>query len=92
MVRGARPTTATLFAITTNSDGEGVLTFAASPDFETPLQTREPTTTSTDVTVKVTWTAGSLSDTRAVAVTVTNVNEAPEITTTGTTYTAPNVR
>ena len=42
-----------------------------------------------EATVKVTD-GGNLSDTRDVAVTVTNVNEAPEITTTGTTYTAPS--
>ena len=76
-----------LFAITTNSDGEGVLTFAASPDFEDKQDAG--TNNVYDVMVKVAD-GGSLSDTRAVAVTVTNVNEAPEITTTGTTYTAPS--
>ena len=76
-----------LFAITTNSDGEGVLTFAASPDFEDKQDAG--TNNVYDVTVKVAD-GGSLSDTRAVAVTVTNVNEAPEITTIGTTYTAPS--
>ena len=76
-----------LFAITTNSDGEGVLTFAASPDFEDKQDAGANNVY--DATVKVTD-GGNLSDTRDVAVTVTNVNEAPEITTTGTTYTAPS--
>ena len=63
-----------LFAITTNSDGEGVLTFAASPNFEDKQDAGANNVY--DATVKVTD-GGNLSDTRAVAVTVTNVNEAP---------------
>ena len=67
-----------LFAITTNSDGEGVLTFAASPNFEDKQDADANNVYG--VTVKVAD-GGSLSDTRAVAVTVTNVNEAPEFDT-----------
>ena len=76
-----------LFTITTNSDGEGVLTFKASPDFEDPKDAGGDN--GYELTVKVAD-GGNLSDTRDVVVTVTNVNEAPEITTTGTTYTAPS--
>ena len=63
-----------LFTITTNSDGEGVLTFVASPDFEDKQDAGANNVY--NATVKVAD-AGGLSDTRAVAVTVTNVNEAP---------------
>ena len=78
-----------LFAITTNSDGEGVLTFAASPDFEDKQDAGANNVY--DATVKVTD-GGNLSDTRDVAVTVTNVNEAPEITTTRDDLHRPLVR
>ena len=57
----------------------GVLTFVAAPNFEAP----------TDVgannvyDVKVQVSDGTLTDTQAIAVTVTNVNEAPTITSNG---------
>ena len=53
-----------------------------APDFEIPADA--DTMNDYDVTVKVAD-AGGLSDTHTVSVTVTNVNEAPEITTTETT-------
>ena len=48
----------------------GVLTFASAPDFET----------TSSVTATVTVSDGSLTDTQEVTVTVTDVNEAPSIT------------
>ena len=60
----------------------GVLSFTTAPDFEIPADA--DTMNDYDVTVKVAD-AGGLSDTHTVSVTVTNVNEAPEITTTETT-------
>ena len=59
-------------------DADGVLSFATAPDFET--------TTSVTATVTVTDAAG-LTDTQEVTVTVTNVNEAPTITSTTTAFT-----
>ena len=56
----------------------GVLSFVSAPDFET--------TTSVTATVTVTDAAG-LFDTQEVTVTVTNVNEAPTITSTTTAFT-----
>ncbi|MDE2934771.1 MAG: cadherin domain-containing protein [Chloroflexota bacterium] len=67
-----------------NSDGD--LTFKTSPDFETP--TDNGTDNVYNVTVKVTDNGSpAMSDTHQLAVTVTNVNEAPEITSTGTSHT-----
>ena len=57
----------------------GVLTFTSAPDFETPDQAGS-TDNEYGVTVKVTD-AGDLSDTHTIIVTVTNINEAPVITT-----------
>ena len=55
------------------------LSFKDEPDFETPSQSGD-TDNEYVVTVKVTD-SGGLSDTLTFTVTVTNVNEAPEITT-----------
>ena len=55
------------------------LSFKVQPDFETPSQSGE-TDNEYVVTVKLTD-GGGLSDTLTFTVTVTNVNEAPEITT-----------
>ena len=55
------------------------LSFKVQPDFETPSQSGE---TDNEYVVKVKLTdSGGLSDTLTFTVTVTNVNEAPEITT-----------
>ena len=63
----------------TINPSSGVLTFTNAPDFETPNQTGS-TANEYKVTVKVAD-AGGMSDTHTIAVTVTNINEAPEITT-----------
>ena len=55
------------------------LSFRVQPDFETPGQSGE-TDNEYVVTVKLTD-SGGLSDMLKFTVTVTNVNEAPEITT-----------
>ena len=65
----------------TINPSSGVLTFTDAPDFETPNQTGS-TANEYRVTVKVTD-AGGMSDTHTITVTVTNINEAPEITTVG---------
>ncbi|AMV27035.1 Cadherin domain protein [Gemmata sp. SH-PL17] len=57
----------------------GVLTFVAAPDFETP--TDAGANNVYDVIVRVS--DGTLTDVQAIAVTVTNVNEAPVITSNG---------
>src|SRR5262249_61908687 len=57
-------------------DASGNLTFKSAPNFENPTDAGGDNTY--DVTVKVS--DGSLSDTQAIAVTVTNVNEPPTIT------------
>ena len=69
----------------TINPSSGVLTFTNAPDFETPNQTGS-TANEYKVTVKVAD-AGGMSDTHTIAVTVTNINEAPEITTTDDDYT-----
>ena len=69
----------------TINPSSGVLTFTNAPDFETPDQTGS-TANEYKVTVKVTD-AGGMSDTHTITVTVTNINEAPEITTAGFDYT-----
>jgi hypothetical protein len=55
------------------NDSTGIVTFQTAPDFETP------TDNGTDNTYNITVTAsdGSLSDSQAVTITVTDVNEAP---------------
>ncbi len=58
----------------------GVLTFKAGPDFETKADTGANNVY--DVTVRVTDNFG-LTDTQAVAVTVTNIEEGPSITSNG---------
>ena len=62
------------FAINSSS---GVLTFVAAPDFEAP--TDAGANNVYDVTVRVS--DGALTDTQAIAVTVTDVNEVPGTTT-----------
>ena len=69
----------------TINPSSGVLRFTNAPDFETPNQTGS-TANEYKVTVKVAD-AGGMSDTHTIAVTVTNINEAPEITTDGEDYT-----
>ena len=61
----------------------GALTFASSPNFEMPNQAGS-TANEYVVTVKTTD-AGDLFDTHEITVTVTDVNEAPVITTSATT-------
>ena len=72
----------------------GILTFRNPPDFEAPTDAFTAPETEGDniyvVTVKVTDNhTGRLSDTHTVSVTVTNVNEAPEITSPPTTANFP---
>src|SRR4029079_3548556 len=64
------------FAINSST---GVLSFASAPNFEVPTDVGGNNVY--DVTVQVS--DGSLTDTQAIAVTVTNVNEAPVITSDG---------
>ena len=69
----------------------GALSFISAPDFETPTDIGDTAMNNTYVvTVKVSD-AGGLSDTHPIQVTVTTINEAPEITTVSATYTAFNV-
>ncbi len=58
-----------------NLTNAGVLTFNTAPDFETDATTYSIIVTATD---------GALIDTQTIAITVTNVNEAPVITSTNT--------
>ena len=75
------------FTITRNAQGHGELKFANVPNFETPVDS--DTMNGYDIRVKVTDSGSpAMKDTHTVTVTVTNVNEAPEITTVSTTYTA----
>ena len=69
------------FTITKNADGHGELKFANVPNYEIPADA--DTNNVYDVTVRV-RDAGGLGTTLMVTVTVTDVNEAPEITTTRT--------
>jgi VCBS repeat-containing protein len=64
----------------------GALSFASAPDYENPTDAGGDNVY--DVTVQAS--DGSLTDTKAVAVTVTNVNEAPTITSSGTASVAEN--
>ena len=67
----------------------GVLTFSSAPDFETPTDSN--TNNEYIVTVRVTDNGSpAKNDGHTIRVTVTNVNEAPEITSTGTQFTAPS--
>ena len=67
---------AALFSINSTT---GALTFIAAPDFENPTDTGKDNVY--DVIVKAS--DGSLSDTQAIAVTVTDANDAPMITSNG---------
>ncbi|MGQ3241627.1 cadherin domain-containing protein, partial [Shinella sp.] len=58
----------------------GVVSFKSAPDFETPTDVGENNVY--DVTIKATD-AGGLSDTQALAVRITNVNDAPVISSNG---------
>ncbi|MBC3873662.1 Ig-like domain-containing protein [Undibacterium flavidum] len=69
-------TDAALFSINSSS---GVLTFKNAPNFESPADNGSDNTY--DLTISVS--DGVLSDTQAVAITVTNVNEAPVISSNG---------
>ena len=77
----------------------GALTFSPAPDFETPTDIGDTAGNNTYVvTVKVTDNgiegnrdaSNHLNDTHEITVTVTNVNEAPTIDSTGTTHSAPS--
>ena len=74
------------FTITKNAQGHGELKFANVPNFEIPADTG--TDNVYDVTVRV-RDAGSLSTTLMVQVTVTDVNEAPVITSPPATRSVP---
>ena len=74
------------FTITKNADGHGELKFANAPNFESPSDAGANNVY--DVAVRVSD-AGLLSSTITVQVTVTDVNEAPMITTTETTASVP---
>ena len=71
------------FSVDKNS---GVLTFNSAPDFEIPGDTGKDNIY--DVTVQVS--DGSKTDSQAIAITVTNVNEDPDITSGGTFSVAEN--
>jgi len=73
-------------ALFTINSSTGVLTFVSAPDYEIP--TDAGTNNVYDVTVEVS--DGTLTATKAVAVTVTNVNEAPSITSSGAVNAAEN--
>jgi hypothetical protein len=79
IVGGADASRFTIDAVT------GVLTFVVAPNFEAPADTGADNVY--DVTVQVSDGNGG-TDTQAVAVTVTNVNEAPAITSDGSAATA----
>jgi VCBS repeat-containing protein len=64
----------------TINSSTGALSFASAPNYEAPTDANGDNVY--DVTVQAS--DGSLTDTKAVAVTVTNVNEAPTITSGGT--------
>ena len=85
MVDGGRKRRKLLRGIVPSS---GVLSFRNAPDFEDKQDAGANNVYNVSVTVTDT---GGMSATRAVAVTVTNINEALEITTVSTTYTAFNV-
>jgi hypothetical protein len=80
------------YSIVAGGDGDkfainpttGALTFVAAPNFEIPTDSN--TNNVYDVTVQVS--DGTATDTQAIAVTVTNVNEAPVITSNGGAATA----
>ena len=75
----------------TSDPSSGALRFTSAPDFETPTDIGDTAMNNTYVvTVKVSD-AGGLSDTHPIQVTVTTINEAPEITTVSRTYIAFNV-
>ena len=74
------------FSISTS----GVLTFSSAPDFENPIDSN--TDNEYIVTVRATDNGTPMKfDVHTLRVTVTNINEAPEITSTGTTYTTFDV-
>ena len=70
----------------------GVLTFSNAPDFETPTDTGDMNGDNIYVvTVRVDDNGSPMMhDVHTLRLTVTNINEAPEITSTGTTFTAPS--
>ena len=72
------------FDITTDNSGRGVLTFASSPDFESPADSDGGN--DYEITVAVTNTGG-YTDRLDVVVTVTEVNEGPEVTGGGDSFT-----
>ena len=75
------------FTITKNSQGHGELKFRSVPDFENPADAGA--NNEYDLTVRVRDNGSPrMDDTIVVTVTVTDVNEAPEITTTATTASA----
>ncbi len=78
------------FTITKNADGHGELRFASVPNFEMPVDAGTNNEYNFTVRVRDNGTPRK-SATHAIRVTVTDVNEAPEITTVSTTYTDFNV-
>jgi Domain of unknown function (DUF4347)/Cadherin domain/Right handed beta helix region/Periplasmic copper-binding protein (NosD) len=73
-------------ALFTIDAASGVLTFIAAPNFEAPADADADNVY--DVTVRVS--DGALADTQSIAVTVSNVNEAPVITSAGAVSVAEN--
>ena len=65
----------------------GVLNFASAPDFEAPADAGTDNVYNVDVTVTD---AGGLTDTQSIAITVTDVNTAPTITTGAFTFLPEN--
>ncbi len=67
----------------------GVLSFINAPDYETPGSATTPASNTYQVTIKVTDNGSpAMSDTFDVVVDVINVNEAPAITSTGSSHTS----
>ena len=67
----------------------GILSFKDAPDYETPGSATTPASNTYQVTIKVTDSGSpAMSDTFDVVVDVTNVNEPPSITSTGSSHTS----
>ena len=78
------------FVITKNADGEGVLSFAIRPDYENPVDMGSNNVYVVDVRANDGQGENNSVGTFTVNVRVTDVNETPEITTTGPTYATPS--
>ena len=78
------------FVITKNADGEGVLSFAIRPDYENPVDGVSDNVYRVVIRADDGRNESNSVGTFTVDVTVTNVDETPEITTTGPTHATPS--